>query len=69
MSNEAQPATYNSTSQSGVHFLEELESKHTHVLDELDALNARIESVLKLYAESRCVADPAQARATTKVNG
>lgn len=38
---------------SGLQFLEELESRHNHVLDELDALNKRIEQVLKQYAESR----------------
>lgn len=38
---------------SGTQFLEELESRHKHVLDELDALNTRIEQVLKLYVEGR----------------
>lgn len=60
MSSEGKPAT--STLQSGSQFLEELESKHTYVLDELDALNARIESVLKLYAESRQTAGPGPAQ-------
>ncbi len=37
----------------GTRFLEELESRHKHVLDELETLNVRIEQVLKQYAESR----------------
>ncbi|MCC7336868.1 MAG: hypothetical protein IT422_17395 [Pirellulaceae bacterium] len=53
MSNELKPADSSATPLSGAQFLEALESKHTYVLDELDALNARIESVLKLYVESR----------------
>lgn len=68
MSNDVKPAASTSATLSGVQFLEELESKHTYVLDELDALNARIESVLKLYVESRHVAgqglvQPAEASA------
>ena len=55
MSNDVKPAASTSATLSGVQFLEELESKHTYVLDELDALNARIESVLKLCVESRQV--------------
>ncbi len=39
--------------QAGLQFLEQLESKHNLVLDELDALNARIEQVLQHYAASR----------------
>lgn len=38
---------------SGTQFLEELESRHKHVLDELELLNTRIEQVLKLYVEGR----------------
>lgn len=53
MSNEVKPADSSAAPLSGAQFLEALESKHTYVLDELDALNARIESVLKLYVESR----------------
>ncbi len=53
MSNEVKPAASASAPLSGTQFLEALESKHTYVLDELDALNARIESVLKLYVEGR----------------
>lgn len=37
----------------GMAFIEELEKKHNQVLDELDALNARIESVLESYLGSR----------------
>ncbi len=51
MSSEAKPTT----PLSGTQFLEDLENKHTYVLDELDTLNARIESVLKMYVESRHV--------------
>lgn len=38
---------------SGTQFLEELESRHKHVLDELELLNTRIEQVLKMYVEGR----------------
>jgi len=37
----------------GMAFIEELEKKHNQVLEELDALNARIESVLESYLGSR----------------
>lgn len=37
----------------GAEFLDLLESKHNLVLTELDALNERIEQVLKLYAKGR----------------
>ncbi len=37
----------------GAAFLELLESKHDHVLTELDALNERIEQVLNMYANRR----------------
>lgn len=53
MSNEVKPADSIAAPLAGAQFLEALESKHTYVLDELDALNARIESVLKMYVESR----------------
>ncbi|MEO8271635.1 MAG: hypothetical protein ABI557_18070, partial [Aureliella sp.] len=56
MSSEDQPAASTSASLSGSQFLEELERKHTQVLDELDAINVRIENVLKMYAESRQLA-------------
>lgn len=48
-----QPQTSPADEASGMQFLEQLESRHKHVLDELDALNSRIEEVLKLYVESR----------------
>ena len=38
---------------SGARFLEELESRHKYVLDELDELNSRIEQVLKMYVQGR----------------
>lgn len=68
MSSEMKPVALASAPLSGAPFLEELESRHTYVLDELEALNARIESVLKLYVESRHVAgqglvQPAEASA------
>ena len=34
-------------------FLQSLDSRHTQVLDELDALNARIEAVLGAYTQKR----------------
>ncbi len=37
----------------GLAFIEQIEKKHNQVLDELDALNARIESVLESYLSSR----------------
>jgi hypothetical protein len=37
----------------GLAFLEGLETRHRQVLDELDALNTRIESVLDSYARHR----------------
>ncbi len=40
-------------SQSSTAFLEELESKHNHVLTELDRLNERIEKVLAMYQSGR----------------
>ncbi|MEZ6134971.1 MAG: hypothetical protein R3C53_08695 [Pirellulaceae bacterium] len=39
--------------QSALDFLQDLESRHTHVLDELDSLNSRIEAVLEMYTQSR----------------
>lgn len=44
---------YHAGETSGTQFLEELESRHRHVLDELEALNARIEQVLNQYAAGR----------------
>lgn len=38
---------------SALEFLQELEARHSQVLDELDALNARIEGVLGEYAQNR----------------
>jgi len=32
-------------------FLQNLDARHTHVLDELDALNARIEAVLGSFSQ------------------
>ena len=62
MSSEVTPAVPALAPLSGAKFLDELESKHSYVLDELEALNVRIESVLKLYVESRQVSGqgPAQ---------
>lgn len=62
MSNEVKPAASTPAPLSGAQFLEELERKHTYVLDELDALNARIESVLKLCVETRQMAGPGLAQ-------
>lgn len=53
MSIEDNKATARPEAFSGTQFLDELEKKHNHVLDELDALNTRIERVLAHYAESR----------------
>ncbi|GAB5404112.1 MAG: hypothetical protein Aurels2KO_23430 [Aureliella sp.] len=41
------------TAAEGLAFIEQIEKKHNQVLDELDALNARIESVLESYLSSR----------------
>ena len=49
----SQPQAGSAEENSGMQFLEQLESRHNHVLDELETLNARIEEVLKLYVESR----------------
>lgn len=57
MSSEEKQAASSPAPLTGATFLEELESKHNHVLDELDALNARIENVLKLYVQSRQATD------------
>jgi len=37
----------------GLEFLELLESRHNHVLTELELLNERIETVLSLHSEKR----------------
>ena len=57
MSSEEKQAASGPAPLTGATFLEELENKHNHVLDELDALNARIENVLKLYVQSRQATD------------
>ena len=38
---------------STLEFLQALDARHTQVLDDLDALNARIEAVLGEYSQSR----------------
>ena len=37
----------------GIEFLEQLESRHDQVLNELELLNERVESVLKMYTQGR----------------
>jgi hypothetical protein len=37
----------------GLEFLELLESRHNHVLTELELLNERIQTVLSLHSEKR----------------
>lgn len=37
----------------GIEFLEQLEDRHDQVLNELELLNQRVESVLKMYTRDR----------------
>lgn len=41
--------------ESALEFLESLDARHSQVLDDLDALNARIEAVLGQYLQHRAV--------------
>lgn len=40
-------------SESALEFLQNLESRHSQVLDDLDVLNSRIETILDSYLQSR----------------
>lgn len=41
------------SNESALEFLQNLETRHSLVLDDLDALNTRIESILESYSQSR----------------
>lgn len=49
-------------------FLDELDGKHDRLLDELDLLNTRIDSILADYAKSRQAAANTQAATTQAIS-
>ncbi len=58
----ADPESEISKRDQALEFLDEMEVRHDHLLQELDALNLRIDSILDAYAKSRSPhANPAPA--------